>query len=112
MKTWILLLVLFCGLMGATGQVFFKLASKNLSFDVIELIKNWQLWVGLTLYGLATILFLFALSKENLSILYPLIASSYIWVTIFSVWFLHETFVVYKWIGIALIMIGITIITI
>lgn len=109
-KLSIVLTVAFCALLGATGQLFFKLASKTISFSFFSLISNWKLLVGLLLYGIATILFVFSLKHGNLSILYPIIASSYIWVTFFSVIFLGESFIWFKWIGIFLILGGITII--
>ena len=47
----------------------------------------------------------------NLSILYPIIASSYLWVSVFSNVFLHEPFPPVKWIGIVLIIAGIAVIS-
>lgn len=110
-KLSIILLVALCALLGATGQIFFKLASKNLSFDVMSLITNWKLFLGLFFYAIATVLFVFALRYGNLSILYPIIATSYIWVTIFSTVFLKEAFPPYKWIGVLLIIGAVWIIT-
>ena len=107
-----ILLVAFCALLGAIGQIFFKLASKSFKFDVIALATNWKLIVGLVFYGGATLLFVYALKQDNLSVLYPIIASSYIWVTIFSMLFLGEPFVFYKWLGVLLIIGGIAIISI
>ena len=107
-----ILLVAFCALLGAIGQIFFKLASKSFKFDIIALVTNWKLIIGLGFYGIATLLFVYSLKQNNLSILYPIIASSYIWVTIFSIIFLGEPFVLYKWLGILLIIGGITIISI
>ncbi len=110
-KLTIILLVAFCALLGATGQIFFKLASEDLSFEFTKLISNWKLWLGLFLYGIATVLFIIALKQGNLSILYPVIATSYIWVTIFSMLFLKEVFPFYKWSGVLLIILGVGIIT-
>lgn len=110
-KLSLILLVAFCALLGATGQVFFKLATKTLVMEPLALITNWRLIVGLTLYGLGTILFLYALRQANLSILYPIIATSYIWVSLFSMIFLKEAFPAFKWIGIAMILIAVWIIT-
>ncbi|MCK5107112.1 MAG: EamA family transporter [Nanoarchaeota archaeon] len=110
-KISLILLVAFCALLGAAGQVFFKLASKDLSFQIMSLLTNWKLFLGLFLYGVATILFIYALKQGNLSVLYPIIATSYIWVSIFSVKFLGETFAPFKWVGILLIILAIGIIT-
>ena len=110
-KLFVVLLVAFCALLGAIGQVFFKLASGSLSFEIVSLITNWKLFLGLFLYGVATILFLVALKYGDLSILYPIIATSYVWVTIFSVAFLGEVFPLYKLIGIVMIVLGVGVIS-
>jgi len=106
----IYLLVLFCALLGAVGQVFFKLASGTFSFGP-ALLTNWKFIVGVGLYATATFLFVFALKYGNLSLLYPIIATSYIWVSLFAIFFLKESFPAFKWAGIALIIIGIVVIT-
>ncbi|MGM5488838.1 MAG: EamA family transporter [Nanobdellota archaeon] len=111
MQIKILLLVAFCALLGATGQLFFKLASQSLEFELISLITNWKLFLGLFFYGIATILFVFALKHGNLSLLYPVIATSYIWVAVFSTVFLNESFPPLKWVGILLIIVGVGVIS-
>ncbi len=109
-KIYLIALVLFCGFLGAIGQIFLKLGSKNFNLD-LSLLTNWNLIFGLGLYAVATIIFIFALKQGNLSILYPIIATSYVWVAIFSKYFLNEPFPLYKWTGIVLILIAVGIIT-
>ncbi len=104
----IILLVLTCAFLGAIGQVFFKLSSSNFSFNPIDLIKNYKFIIGATLYAISAVLFVWSLKFGNLSILYPIIATSYIWVAIFSVILLNEPFPPIKWVGIGLIIIGIS----
>jgi len=102
-------LVAFCALMAAAAQLLFKLGSKGIGVSLLSWL-NWKLILGMTLYAIASILLIIALKYQNLSILYPVVATSYIWVTILSTWFLHETFPAIKWLGIALIITGILII--
>jgi len=104
-------LVLFCALLGGFGQLFFKLGSKDISADITSWLFNWKLIVGIALYATSTILFIIALKFSNLSIAYPIIATSYIWVTLFSISFLGEKFPAIKWLGIILIIGGVAIIT-
>lgn len=110
MKLWVLALVALCSILGAVGQIFFKLASKDLAFNIMALLGNWRLILGLSLYGAASILFIFALRYGNVSVLYPIIALSYVWVAIMSSVFLGEVFPAYKWTGIAFILLGVIII--
>lgn len=109
-KIVLILVVAFCALLGAFGQIFFKLASKDLTFDLTSILTNWKLFVGLALYAIATILFVISLKFGNLSILYPVIATSYIWVAFLATIVLKESFPLYKWSGVFLIIIAVYII--
>ena len=109
-KIAILVLVLFCALLGAFGQIFFKLASKDVSMNVMDWLKNYKFFIGAILYALSAVLFVVALKYGDLSLLYPIIATSYIWVSLFSNVFLREEFPLFKWLGIILIIAGIIII--
>ena len=64
---------------------------------------------GLSLYGLFTLLLIFALRDGELSIIYPVIALNYVWVTILSLIFFNETMNPFKAIGILVIMVGVVI---
>lgn len=107
----IIILVLGCALLGATGQILFKLSSDNFSFNPLSWFKNIYFLLGITLYGLSAVLFVWSLKYGDVSLLYPIIATSYIWVTIFATLILNEEFPGIKWIGIILIITGIYVIT-
>lgn len=109
-KLWLILIVAFCAFLGAVGQVFFKMASGDITSSIFSWI-NWKLILGLFFYGVATIIFILTLRQGNLSILYPIIATSYLWVSAFAVLFLGETFPLFKWMGVLLIIVGVGIIT-
>ena len=108
--THIMTIVLLCALLGAVGQIFFKLSSENFSFNPLDLIQNYKFFIGAIFYATSALLFVWALKFGNLSLLYPLIATTYIWVTLFSIIFLNEYFPLFKWIGILLIIAGISLI--
>jgi len=109
-QPWTIWLVLSCAFLGSLGQLLFKLGSKSVSFNVLSWITNWHVILGMALYGISAILFITALKFGNLSILYPVIATTYVWVTFFSIIFLGESFPLIKWAGIALIISGIILI--
>jgi len=106
----IILLVLVCAILGAFGQIFFKLASESFSFSVGGLLKNWKLIIGVLLYGSSALLFIYSLKYGNLSLLYPLIATSYIWVALLSFFLLKEPMSFLNVTGVALIILGIALI--
>ena len=78
-------------------------------FD-LKFLLNKKLIAGLSLYAIATIIFIPALKGGELSVLYPFVALSYVWVSLLSVRFLKERMNIHKWLGILLIIIGVILI--
>lgn len=95
----IIIVVLFMGCLGSIGQLFFKKASDSLSFEIWSLISNKWLILGLLFYGIATIGYVISLRYGDLSVLYPIIAFSYIFVMILSWKFLGESMTLLKILG-------------
>ena len=106
----IVLLVAFAALLGSFGQLFFKKGSTNLSFNIISFLTNWYLILGLCLYGISTIIYVYALSHGELSMLYPVIATSYIWTCLLAVLILGERMNLVNWIGILFILLGVSLV--
>jgi len=99
--------VLFTTLLTSSAQLLYKYAVGTLQFDIISIITNKFLIGGMILYAIGGILMIISFRGGELSVLYPIIATSYIWVSFLSIWFLHEGMGALKWIGIASIIIGI-----
>jgi multidrug transporter EmrE-like cation transporter len=72
-------------------------------------LTSWPLFAGYCLYGLNTVLLVFALRDGELSILYPIIALTYVWVTILSVVLFHETMNFFKLAGVTIVVIGVAV---
>ena len=102
-------LVFFCTLLGAAAQILFKMASANFSLNVVALATNVPLIAGLLLYGGFTLLMVLALRQGELSMLYPIISLTYVWVTLLSYTLLGEKPNLFKNIGITVIVIGVAI---
>ena len=101
-------LVFLCTLFGVAAQYFIKTSGMQLAALTPQaLITNLPLWTGLSLYGLSTILLILALRDGELSLLYPVISLTYVWVTLLSVLVFHEHLNVYKLAGIAVICSGV-----
>jgi uncharacterized membrane protein len=101
-------LVLLCTFLTATGQIFLKIGSGNLSFSILKLLSNFPLIMGFVLYFLSAIIFVIALKNGELSVLYPIIATSFVWVGFLSIIFLNEIMNAWKWAGVVTIIIGIS----
>ena len=89
---------------GAFGALLLKKGSRRVS------LANLNLVLGILLYGVSAIFYLVALKREDLSILYPLVSIGYIWVCLLSVYFLKEKMNLWKWFGIVIIIIGVSLI--
>jgi multidrug transporter EmrE-like cation transporter len=104
------LLVFVCTILGAAAQILMKIGSTRMEhFDVIQVFTNLPLFIGYALYGINTLLLMFALRDGELSKLYPIIALTYVWVTILSMYFFHESLTFWKGAGIAVIVAGVSV---
>ena len=109
-KLWAALLVLFTTLLTSSAQLLYKLGVPNLTFDIIGIITNYYLLGGIFLYAIGGILIILSFRGGEVSVLYPIFATSYIWVSLLSVKYLGEIMNAYRWIGVASIIAGIALI--
>lgn len=101
-------LVFLCTLFGVAAQYFIKKSGAGLDvLTVHALLTNFPLWAGLSLYGISTGLLILALRDGELSLLYPVISLTYVWVSVLSVAVFHETMNFFKISGIAVICLGV-----
>ncbi len=100
-------IALFGIAVGAFGPIFMKKASSDIHRDLRSILKSKNLLYGILIYGAATAIFIPALKFGELSLIYPLVATSYIWVSLLSVKYLGEKMNKYKWLGIMLIIVGV-----
>ena len=77
--------------------------------DLLALLTNVPLIAGYALYGVITLMLVLALREGELSMLYPIIALTYVWVTLLSYTLLHEKPNLYKNVGIATIVVGVAV---
>lgn len=108
-ELWAIGLVILGTVVGAFGPILLKKASCELTLSIKSLL-NKNLLGGIALYGMATIVFIPALRGGELSVLYPFVALTYIWVSLLSVRFLKEKMNTQKWLGIAMIIVGVSLI--
>ena len=120
------LLVFSCTLIGAVAQILMKTGSAQVGSHVgltdvlrspalivtffLGVLKNVRLFAGYCLYGVNTFLMALALKGRELSRLYPIIALTYVWVTVLSLFLLageHMNF--FRSIGIAFIVGGVSV---
>jgi multidrug transporter EmrE-like cation transporter len=102
-------LVFCCTLLGAAAQLLMKVGMSQFVPKPLAILTNIPLFTGYALYGLSTLLLVIALREGELSVLYPIIALSYVWVTLLSYTLLHEPSNFFKNAGILTIVAGVTV---
>ncbi len=105
-----LALVFGCTILGAAAQILMKTgANYTAQAGVMAMIVNLPLLAGYALYGLSTLLLVLALREGELSLLYPVIALTYVWVTALSVVIFHDRLNAFKLIGIVIVVTGVAV---
>jgi drug/metabolite transporter (DMT)-like permease len=72
-----------------------------------QIATTWLVWLGIGIFGLSAVLWIFALSRASLSFAYPFAALGYVLIVIASIVFLHEHVPVLGWVGVGFIVVGI-----
>jgi len=104
-------LVALCTVFGAIAQILIKHGANGLaSGSPLAMITNLPLVAGYSLYGVSTVLLVLALRDGELSILYPVISLTYVWVTMLSLLFFKERMNAWKFLGIAVVVVGVALI--
>ena len=103
-------LVFICTILGAAAQILIKNGVNQMThFSPMQAIQNLPLIAGYCLYGINTLLLMLALRDGELSMLYPIIALTYVWVTMLSTYYFKEHISLGKLAGIVVIVGGVTV---
>ena len=105
-----ILLILFT-IFGALGSFFFKI-SVNKSYNTIQLLFNYNLYIGATFYIISAIINIVVLLALPYTIVLPCSSITYIWSLYLSKTFLNENVGLLKLIGVAFISLGTIVIAI
>jgi multidrug transporter EmrE-like cation transporter len=105
-----IVLVFICTILGAAAQILMKNGVNGMDhFELMRAITNVPLMAGYCLYGINTLLLMLALRDGELSTLYPIIALTFVWVTMLSTYFFDEPLSLNKIAGIMVIVGGVTV---
>lgn len=110
-KSWAIGLVLLITALTSSAQLLYKFGADNLRLDVVAILTNWPIILGIAIYALGAVLLIIALKNGEVTVLYPVIATSYIWVTLFSWSLFGEVITFLKLMGIVCIVFGIMLIS-
>lgn len=112
-------MVLGCTVFAAAAQVLMKFGATHAMPQLspadpatwvpfaMALLTNYTLLLGYVVQSGNALLLILALRDGELSMLYPIIALTYVWVNLLSMYFFHERLNVWKAAGIALVIGGV-----
>jgi uncharacterized membrane protein len=109
-EMWAAGMVLFAAFLGSFGSLYFKKGAGKLKLNLKSLMTNFDLMKGVLIYGSSTVFYVIGIKGGELSVLFPLVSTGYIWVCILSQKYLEERMNAVKWAGIAFIILGVTLI--
>lgn len=112
MTSFNLVVILLCVAGISAGQILFKLASRTLrgGQPLIHALVSPYFLLGILIYGIATLAWIWQLSKVDLNRAYPLMTLSFIFVPLMSVYVLAESVSPRYWVGLALVLLGLYVI--
>ena len=102
-----MLLVLAASFIGSFGAVSLKSGADRTSPGVLQLFLSWRIGLGVVLFLLSSVFFVWGLKHGSLTVLYPLVSLGYVWTLFWSRLFFHEPFNRSKLLGLLLILIGV-----
>jgi drug/metabolite transporter (DMT)-like permease len=110
----VILLTLLAALISSFAQLMFKRSVGKIGTlkHLVKLLANRGVLLGLLCYAVGFLLELVALSGGQLSIVYPIFASSFIFVTLLSAMILKERISLLRVAGVLLVFAGIAIVAV
>jgi multidrug transporter EmrE-like cation transporter len=113
MKAAALALALLCVLMSSAAQLAMKLglrggdAAGSVAGTYAHALASPLVWLGLALYGLSAALWIWVLSRLDVSLAYPLVSLGFVLTMLFGVQWLGEPFSWQRLAGCGLIVAGV-----
>ncbi len=111
-ETWAVMLMTMATLCNSAAQLIYKHSIDVSGLDIIRLITNGWIVLGLLLYGISGILLLVSLRGGEASVLYPIYTLSFIWIAIGASVFFDEIIGMKSIIGMIAVITGIILINI
>lgn len=107
-KPFAIVLIILSTFITASGQFFLKRGADSLEFELIKIVSNYLLIGGLVLYAFGALILIYALKNGELSVLYPIYSTSFVWVILISYFYFGEMINVWKVAGVIFIVGGVS----
>ena len=103
-KLWAIALVILMTALTSTAQLLYKAGIAYFPHYL-----DWRIFAGILIYAIGAAMLLFAFKGGEVTVLYPIVATSYVWVGIFSWILFGESLNALRLAGIFTIVAGITV---
>lgn len=97
-------------LVGALGAYFYKIASAG-EPGLLPLLRRPSFWVGTLVYLTSSVLNIWLLRRLDYTVLYPMTAITYVWSLLLGRLFLGERITPRKLAGVAVLLLGVFLLT-
>jgi len=101
-----IVLVMVAAIIGSMGAVFLKMGAEPLRYGIRHAL-NVKLAAGVGLFLGSSVFYLLGLRRGEVSVLFPMVSVSYVLGAVWSKVFFGEPFTKAKFLGLALILIGV-----
>lgn len=108
-KNKAIIFIVLCTIFTSAGQILWKSGLARIDFSNLLTFLNFPFILGFVSYGLGLLLMLAAFAKGDLSVVYPILATSYVWVSLFSpMFFPTDSMNLWKWLGVGTILLSVS----
>ncbi|MBI5881400.1 EamA family transporter [archaeon] len=110
-KTWAIGLVVLCTLFTAIGSLLLKKGADRLEFSSLQgIMQGYLVLIGLTFYFVGFLLLMYSFKHGELSVLFPFVSLSFVWVVTLATIVLKEKVTFLEILGVATIVAGVVMI--
>jgi drug/metabolite transporter (DMT)-like permease len=110
-KPWAILVVVLCTIFTSMGSLFMKLGADRISLSSLAgILEGYFILIGFLLYFIGFILLTLSFRHGELSILFPFVSLSFVWVAILSFIILSEPINMVEILGVVSIVLGVILI--
>jgi uncharacterized membrane protein len=110
-KWWAICSIILCTVCTSIGAFFNKKGAMALQMSLKGTIFNPYLILGLACLGIGYLFLMISLKGGEVSVIYPIIATSYIWVVLVAYYSLNEPLNHFKILGIIFVIGGVILLT-
>ncbi len=109
-KKWAILVVILCTIFTSVGSILLKTGVNRFSMSIEGALNAYPVLIGLFFYFIGFIMLTLAFRHGELSMLFPFVSLSFVWVAIMAAVFLGEKVSATEVGGVASIVLGVTLI--